>query len=147
MKAYENLPAFREHSAFYTWLYRVAVNLALSHRRAGGRRRMVSLDAETDASGTQAERLIRRMQDHAMDDPSDGARADEAHALATRALQSLDEDHRAVIVLRDMEGFDYKEIGQMLDIPPGTVKSRLHRARMAVRQALAPILGSSVPEA
>ena len=60
--------------------------------------------------------------------------------LVVRTLQELDEDYRAVVVLRDIEGFDYREIGEILDIPPGTVKSRLHRAREALRKAVEPAL-------
>jgi RNA polymerase sigma-70 factor (ECF subfamily) len=59
-------------------------------------------------------------------------------AAVVHALHELDDEQRAVVVLRDIEGFDYSEIGAILDIPPGTVKSRLHRARMALRQAIAP---------
>ena len=58
-----------------------------------------------------------------------------------RALQDLDEDHRAVVVLRDIEGFDYREIATILDVPTGTVKSRLFRARMALREAMVSALG------
>jgi len=140
-KAYENLHAFRQQSAFYSWLFRVAVNLALSHRRSAARRRTVSLDTTDSASGTQAERLVQRMRDETCETPDHAARQAEALSLVARALQELDDEHRTVVVLRDMEGFDYQQIGQMLDIPPGTVKSRLHRARMAIRAAIAPVMG------
>ena len=141
IKAYENLHSFRRQSAFYTWLFRVAVNLALSHRRSSARRRTVSLDETTASSGTQADRLLRRVQDDSAGDQSEAERQAQAQALIARALNTLDDDHRAVIVLRDMEGFDYGQIGEMLEIPTGTVKSRLHRARLTLRAAIAPALG------
>ena len=141
IKAYENLHTFRRQSAFYTWLFRVAVNLALSHRRSSARRRTVSLDETAASSGTQADRLIRRMKDEPVNDRQESERQARAQALITQALHTLDDDHRAVIVLRDIEGFDYGRIGEMLEIPTGTVKSRLHRARLTLRAAIAPALG------
>jgi RNA polymerase sigma-70 factor (ECF subfamily) len=135
LKAYENLATFRYQSSFYTWIYRVAVNLALSHRRSAGRRKMPSID-QLNGKGTQAEGLARRT---GKDDPPDESQPD-LQAAVVHALQALDDEHRAVVVLRDIEGFDYSEIGAILDIPPGTVKSRLHRARMALRDAIAPAL-------
>lgn len=141
IKAYQNLHAFRQQSAFYTWLFRVAVNLALSHRRSSARRRTVSLDAVAHASGTQAEPLVRRARAALVDDQDGATRQAEAHALVAQALHALDDDHRVVVVLRDMEGFDYRQISEMLDIPTGTVKSRLHRARMTIRAAIAPAMG------
>lgn len=141
IKAYQNLHAFRQESAFYTWLFRVAVNLALSHRRSSARRRTVSLDAVEHASGTQADQLVRHVKAVTVDDPDGAERKAEAHALVAQALHALDDDHKIVVVLRDMEGFDYRQIGAMLDIPTGTVKSRLHRARMTIRAAIAPAMG------
>jgi RNA polymerase sigma-70 factor, ECF subfamily len=140
VKAYENIDTFRRQSGFYTWVFRVAVNLALSHRRQKARRRTVSLDVEANKSGTQAASLARRAEadaDRRSDEPSGGS---ELQSLLVQALNALDEEHRAVVVLRDMEGFDYREIGEILGVAVGTVKSRLHRARMALREALLPAL-------
>lgn len=136
LRALENISAFRQRSGFYTWIFRVAVNLALSHRRRDGRRRTVSLDQPADPRGTQAADLARRTGHGRSNDPGASASDAELQARVTRALQGLDDDHRAVIVLRDIEGMDYQEIGEILDIPAGTVRSRLHRARMALRQAV-----------
>lgn len=132
LKALEGLSGFRYQSAFYTWLFRVAVNLALSHRRGSQRRKAVALD---DAGGGQAAELMRRAADH--EEPGEQAALN--HKLV-RALDSLDEDQRAVLVLRDVEGFDYNQIADILDVPQGTVKSRLFRARMAMRDAIRPWL-------
>ena len=139
LKAFEGLATFRHQSGFYTWIFRVAVNLALSHRRDVKRRRTVSLDQNTEMAGTQAEGLAKRIGHRTEnDDPVRSASDAELQGAVVRALQMLDDDHRAVVVLRDIEGFDYHDIGEVLDIPPGTVKSRLHRARKALRQAILP---------
>lgn len=138
LKAYEGLGNFRQQSGFYTWIFRVAVNLSLSHRRNVHRRRTVSLDAAS--AGTQAEELVNWVRGESDDDPTRGPGEAELHAAVAGALQKLDDDHRAVIVLRDIEGFDYQEIAKILQIPHGTVKSRLFRARIALQQAIAPAI-------
>jgi RNA polymerase sigma-70 factor (ECF subfamily) len=83
--------------------------------------------------------LVKRVRNES-DDPTRGPGEAELHAAVARALQTLDDDHRAVIVLRDIEGFDYQEIAKILQVPPGTVKSRLFRARIALQQAIDPAL-------
>jgi RNA polymerase sigma-70 factor, ECF subfamily len=137
LRAYEKLPTFRDQSSFYTWIYRVAVNLALSHRRTTRRRRQVTGD---QAAGTQAEQLAERASQSKEDAPEQAADEAELQQTVARALQELDDEHRAVVVLRDIEGFDYAEIAEILEIPTGTVKSRLHRARMTLRAAMLPTL-------
>ncbi len=136
LKALESLGGFREESGFYTWVFRVAVNLSLSHRRTAGRRRTLSLGDAGAAGGTQAEELARQARQPHDGDAARGGTTVESQGRVVQALQALDDEHRAVIVLRDIEGFDYENIGAILEIPPGTVKSRLHRARMALRDSL-----------
>jgi len=140
LKAFENISTFHQRSGFYTWIFRIAVNLALSHRRQVARRHTVSLDQATGPVGSQAEDLARRVQDASANDPAERADQAELQGLLSRALQELDDDQRAVVVLRDIEGLDYQEIGDILEVPPGTVKSRLHRGRMALREAIMPAL-------
>jgi len=141
LRAYEKLSTFRDQSSFYTWIYRVAVNLALSHRRTMRRRRVVSGDfGDADATGTQAERLVERAATADDKGPEKAASDVELQKAIAHALQALDDEHRAVVVLRDIEDFNYAEISEILEIPPGTVKSRLHRARMALRSAILPAL-------
>lgn len=140
LKALEGISGFRQQSEFYTWIFRVAVNLALSHRRKAATRRTVSLDQSVSA-GTQAEGLARRVRDNPGDDPATAASEAELQGQVARALQALDDDFRTIVVLRDIEGFDYAEIGEILGIPTGTVKSRLYRARMALRGAIQASLG------
>lgn len=136
LRAYERLDGFKQQSGFYTWLFRVAVNLSLTYRRTAKRRRVVSFGQLSAGEGTQAENLARQVERHGAEDPM--ARADQAdlQARVASALHELDDDHRAVVVLRDMEGFDYRQIAEILAIPPGTVRSRLHRARAALREAV-----------
>jgi len=140
LKAYERLDTFKQESGFYTWLFRIAVNLAISLRRSSTRRRQVPFDVV--AEGTQADALsqsaARAGDRHAAGPANDSA----LQGLVVRALHELEEDYRAVVVLRDIEGFGYREIGEILDIPPGTVRSRLHRAREALRKAVEPALRS-----
>lgn len=136
LKAFEGIQSFRQQSGFYTWLFRVAVNVTLSHRRRMTKHRIASLDSGPVDRGRQAETLVRRMGGAEGDDPEREASNAELQGRVVQALQRLDGENRAVVVLRDLEGFDYREIGLILDIPPGTVKSRLHRARMALREAV-----------
>ncbi len=142
LKAFDSLSEFQQRSGFYTWIFRVAVNLALSHRRSAQRRGMVSLDQLGGAAETQAGDLSRQVSGRSPVDPARSAGDEELQGRVTRAIQQLDDDHRAVIVLRDIEGFDYRELAEILSIPPGTVKSRLHRARLAVRDAVTGAKGS-----
>lgn len=144
LKAFDSLDTFRRQSGFYTWIYRVAVNLALSHRRTAGRRQTLSLDQGANVTGTQAEALAKRIASGSEDDPAQSASASELQGAVVQALQALDDDHRAVVVLRDIEGFDYREISEVLQIPPGTVKSRLHRARVTLADAIR-LSGGSEP--
>lgn len=136
LKAFTSLREFRGKSGFYTWLYRIAVNLALSHRRSQKLRMTQALDQALDASGTQAQRLHDRVHGLEDDDPAARVAQGELHRRVAAELHRLDDDHRAVIVLRDVEGLDYRQISTILGIPPGTVKSRLHRAREELRRTL-----------
>jgi len=136
LTAWERLDTFRAQSGFYTWVFRIAVNLAISRRRKEARQQHASLDQMAEASGTQVSELASAASESRRDDPGLQAGDAEAQALVTHALQALDRDHRAIVVLRDMEGMSYHEIGEILDLAPGTVRSRLHRGRMAVRAAL-----------
>lgn len=135
LKAFESLDTFRYESGFFTWLFRIAVNLSLSHRRSSARRRVQSLDGVESTDG-QAMGLLRLIQSDVEDETNRSGNKAEQHAVALRALGALDDDHRAVVVLRDMEGLDYQQIAEILEVPPGTVKSRLHRARLAIEKAL-----------
>lgn len=130
VRAFERLESFQGNSQFSTWVHRLAVNLTLSHLRKAKSRRASSLDHLS--AGTEFVQPLPRVAEMAPDD-----------ALRERvelALERIDPDFRAVVVLRDIEGYEYREIAEILEIAPGTVKSRLHRARMALRELLKPDL-------
>ncbi len=138
LKALDSIGDFHGRSAFYTWLFRIAVNLAISQRRRSRQRMMLSLDgsggSRTDADANA--RLSEYVADERLDPPEKPGERRELQRVLAAALDGLDDDYRTVVVLRDIEGFDYDEIAAVLSVPRGTVKSRLHRARQALRQAL-----------
>ena len=135
VKAFEHLDGFHGTSSLYTWLFRIAVNTSLSHRR---KRKWVQAPALGSSDGDEAS--VADPPDPSSPDPAGAALAAEKEAIVQRALSSLDDEHRTVIVLRDIQHCDYHEIGEILDLPPGTVKSRLHRARLMLREKLEPLL-------
>jgi RNA polymerase sigma-70 factor (ECF subfamily) len=137
IKAYQALPSFRGQSAFYTWLYRITMNVAADRARsraaqgrAFGTERVPEEDWErviTDPNPTEAS-------------PADTASRREERAKIMQALDQLSEDHRRIIMLGDLEGLSYREIAETLEIPMGTVMSRLHNARKRLRDVLGPLL-------
>ena len=140
LKAYRGMREFRQQCTFYTWLFRIVVNEARSRRRFEALRRPAfSLDG---ARGRDAERDGRERTDppatprSGEPDPSEQASRAERKEIVEQALRSLDFEQRAIIVLRDIEGRDYAEIAEECGCREGTVKSRLHRARMALKEAL-----------
>ena len=142
VRAMQAVAKFEGKSSLYTWLFRIGVNLALSHRRSGIYRAAASLDAgmDEDDSGPglnrQAAGLRRQLAQDTEDDPAVNVERTMEHERLQLALANLDPEFKAVIVLRDIEECDYDQIAAILDVPIGTVKSRLFRARTALREAL-----------
>jgi RNA polymerase sigma-70 factor (ECF subfamily) len=134
VKALENLLAFRQASGFYTWLFRIAVNLTISRRRRASRVRFHSL--EGDNGDDHDARGDRPSGDARQDDPRELALAGDSRRQVVKALVELDEEFSAVVVLRDIEDMNYEQIAQVLEVPVGTVKSRLYRARALLREKL-----------
>ena len=130
VQAYTRLASFRGEAAFYTWLYRIAFNLAMTRVRR--RRPMQSLDQAKDRLGNEPIDLGATAETNIL-------REEQARVVHT-ALGQLDEEFRQVIVLRELEGCAYEQIAQILEIPVGTVRSRLYRARIQLRDLLAPWL-------
>ncbi len=126
VQAFLKLGTYRGESAFYTWLYRVAFNVAMS--RARRRKPTVSLEQVREAAGTEPVDTGGGPEMHM----EQQERAEQIQA----ALDRLSAEHRAVLVLREMDDFTYDEISEMLDLPVGTVRSRLHRARLQMRDIL-----------
>lgn len=131
LKAYRGLARFRAESRFYTWLFRIAVNEATTAHRRRARRRAGSLDAE----GSEGERLPEPAADESYDPQAEVSRGDERSVLMA-AIAELDEEQARVVVLRDVEQLSYQEVADILEIPLGSVKSRLHRARHALKTRL-----------
>lgn len=126
VQAFVKLETFSRSAAFYTWLYRIALNTASSHRRR--RRPNVSLDQLRETTAHEP-------LDHG-DAPDGRLQRQERVSHVQAALATLSEEHRVVLVLREMDGCDYETIAGVLDLPVGTVRSRLHRARLQLRDQL-----------
>ncbi|MBI3625326.1 MAG: sigma-70 family RNA polymerase sigma factor, partial [Candidatus Rokubacteria bacterium] len=135
IRVYQSLPTFRGQSAFYTWMFRIVVNLATDRQRQRAARAR-ALGGEP-VSEEEWERTLR--------DPGAGpdflATRGEERELIRRALDSLPLHHRTIIMLSDIEGLTYREIAEVLRVPIGTVMSRLHNARKRLRTLLGPLLG------
>lgn len=130
VQAFVKLESFERASSFYTWLYRIALNLAISLRRR--KSPSVSMDELRQQTGLEPV----ADDDHPAEPLYRSERARQVHA----ALAELSEEFRTVIVLREMEDYSYEEIAAMLEVPVGTVRSRLHRARMLLREQLEGVL-------
>ncbi len=135
VKAYRALGSFRGDSAFYTWLYRIAVNTA---RNAIASRQRRPLDYEAELSESEQLNLASRLRDN--DTPESTALSEEIRVTVNDAIEQLPEDLRTAIVLREVEGLSYEEIAAAMDCPVGTVRSRIFRAREAIDRALKPLL-------
>ncbi|GJL82041.1 MAG: RNA polymerase sigma factor [marine bacterium B5-7] len=135
LKAYRAIDRFREESAFYTWLYRIAVNTAKNHLVATGRR-PPSHDVEvTDAINTDAGVRL-----HESATPERSIMTREIAEMLDATLRALPDDLREAIVLREIEGMTYEEIADVMSCPIGTVRSRIFRAREAIDKQLKPML-------
>ncbi|MEO8269677.1 MAG: sigma-70 family RNA polymerase sigma factor [Aureliella sp.] len=130
-RAYQKLDMFTGESQFYTWLARIAMNLLFSDRRRKRLENQVSraaLDVALDNDG-----FTNRRADAA---PDRQMELDETQQCVRQAIAMLEEERRAVVILRDFDGLDYESIAETLGIPVGTVRSRLHRARLELRSIL-----------
>jgi RNA polymerase sigma-70 factor (ECF subfamily) len=136
-----SLETFREQSGPYTWLFRIAVNLSISRLRKVHRHRVFSLDRPSPGNGRsghqedQAAGLVDRMRESAPGPSAEAERKERAEQVLA-ALGRIDPEYRAVLVMRDIEDFDYQQMADVLGLPLGTLKSRLFRARIALRDEL-----------
>lgn len=132
IKAYRAIGNFRGESAFYTWIYRIAINTAKNHLVSRGRRPPSSdvdiEDAEYYSGGD-------RLRD--IDTPESQLMRDELSAVVNKAIRELPEDLRTAVTLREMEGLSYEEIADVMECPVGTVRSRIFRAREAIEKQMA----------
>ncbi|QFT85588.1 ECF RNA polymerase sigma-E factor [Halomonas sp. THAF12] len=138
IKAYRALGKFRAESAFYTWMYRIAINTAKNHLVSKGRRPpgsdMDIVDAEVvDHSGRLAD----------IETPEAAMARDELQSAVFEAIEALPDDLRTAITLRELDGLSYEDIANIMDCPVGTVRSRIFRAREAVDQHIRPLVATS----
>ncbi len=133
LKLYHSIGSFKGDSSFSSWLYRIAKNCALDHLRRQKRHQSLSLDAEDD----DGNRFILQLPDtNPAGDPEHRLLQSERKDMLYDALNELCDEHREILLLRDIEGLTYDQIGERLQLESGTVKSRLFRAREALRKKL-----------
>ncbi|HEA3086527.1 TPA: RNA polymerase sigma factor RpoE [Aeromonas dhakensis] len=135
IKAYRALPTFRGESAFYTWLYRIAVNTAKNYLTSQGRR-----PPSSDVEAEEAEYYGGGETLQEVATPENLTLTDEIKRTVFSAIEALPEDLRTAITLRELEGLSYEEIAEIMDCPVGTVRSRIFRAREAIDKKLQPLI-------
>ncbi|MEY3037658.1 MAG: polymerase sigma factor RpoE, partial [Pseudomonadota bacterium] len=135
IKAYKALANFRGESAFYTWLYRIAINTAKNYLVSKSKR-PPGTDVDLDDLDSVAE-----LTD--LDTPENNLYRDEMLEVMNRTLESLPEELRVALQLRELEGMSYDEIAEVMGCPIGTVRSRIHRAREAIDNELKPLLSNN----
>lgn len=137
IQAFRSIKTFRGHASLRTWLFRIAINLAHNRRRWWQRRRRdqtVSIDSSAHENSTAT--LAESLSDRTTADPEQQTLARERSRVLETALRGLKQPFREVVVLRDIEGLSYEDVGLALDISVGTVKSRLSRARQEMQRTL-----------
>lgn len=138
LRAVKHIDTFRHGSRFSTWLLRIAMNLSISHLRKGRGRKTVSLEHAVgyDDTSDQAQQLKQMIAQDREPPASASVEMQEQVRRMLAALDGLETPLRSVIILRDLQGMDYQQIAEALGVPVGTVKSRLFRARLALREAM-----------
>jgi RNA polymerase sigma-70 factor (ECF subfamily) len=135
LKAYRAIPSFRGESAFYTWIYRIAINTAKNYLVAQGRR---PPDGDIDSGDAEQIDGESELKDNAT--PERLLLRDEIERTVMSAIEQLPEDLRTAIMLRELDGLSYEEIAQSMECPIGTVRSRIFRAREAINKKLQPLI-------
>ena len=137
IKAYRSLASFRGESAFYTWLYRIAVNTAKNHLTALGRR-----PPKEDILAEDAESYDAGMQLREADTPEHLVLSNELKRVVFETIENLPEELKMAITLREIEGLSYEEIAEVMSCPVGTVRSRIFRAREAIDAKIQPLMAA-----
>ncbi len=135
IKAYRALGSFRGDSAFYTWIYRIAINTAKNYLVSRGRRPPLS---DVDIDEAELYSSADGLRD--ITSPEGEAMRDELEQVVNKAIRDLPEDLRTAVTLREMEGLSYEEIAVIMDCPVGTVRSRIFRAREAIDKQIATLM-------
>jgi len=137
VKIIENLNDFKQRSGFYTWAFRIAVNLTLSYCKRKGKLGLQSLDEQVQGNNPGASKALKQfLENEGSPDPAAVAQNKELCELVVSKLNKLTDEHRTVLILRDVEGMEYNQIARILGVELGTIKSRISRARGALRQIL-----------
>lgn len=134
IKAYRALPRFRGDSAFYTWLYRIAINTAKNHLVSKSRR-----PPDTDLDIDESEFFESTGALSQIENPENNLATEQLKNVVYQAIEDLAEDLKAAVTLREFEGLSYEEIAEVMDCPVGTVRSRIFRAREAIEKKIAAI--------
>ena len=135
MKAYRAIPRFRGDSAFYTWMYRIAINTAKNHLAAQARR---PRESGVDVADLERFDGIPELKEHVT--PEGLVLTEEIQRTVVAAIDALPEDLKVAISLRELEGLSYEDIARVMECPIGTVRSRIFRAREAINARLEPLL-------
>ena len=135
IKAYKALPNFRGESAFYTWLYRIAVNTAKNHLTVQSRK-----ITKSDYDVTEIEQIEGNMSLTEQTTPENLLIKDELQDIVLNTIENLPEDLKSAIMLREIEGLSYEEIAAVMECPVGTVRSRIFRARETIDNKIKPLL-------
>ena len=137
VKVIQNINKFQSRSSFYTWAFRIAVNLTINYCKRNVKLGLKSIDAQDNQNSEQTKKALKALlKDDKSVDPATIAANKELADLILMAVMRLDDAHRTVIVLRDIEGMNYAQIADILNINLGTVKSRLSRARSQLREIM-----------
>ena len=134
IKAFRKLEKFRGESSFYTWLYRIAINMAIDYRR----KRKVTVEVEYNDALKPDEEIEKQSIKTQAENPAEKLDRKEINKLVMEAIQTLPDEQKTVLILREIEGLPYDEIAETIGISIGTVMSRLHYGRKKLRDILAP---------
>lgn len=129
LSAYQSLASFKGDSLFFTWIYRIAINTAISLKRK--QRAIISIDAAQSRGGS-----IDPLDSSEFSQPEHALEMAEQERILQKALNCLSPEHRTVLVMKDIEGQKYEVMAEVLQVPIGTIRSRLHRARLELREIL-----------
>ena len=139
IKAYRALPSFRGESAFYTWLYRIGINAAKNYLVSQGRRAPTTTEFDSEeAEGFEGAEQLRNINT-----PENELMSKQIAETVNKAMDSLPEELKTAITLREIDGMSYEDIAGMMNCPIGTVRSRIFRAREAIAEKLRPLLGTN----
>jgi RNA polymerase sigma-70 factor (ECF subfamily) len=145
VRVHRYLPSFKGDSSFFTWTYRIATNLCLDASRKKSRTERVALDGLSDSNEAELEAAMDPPS-AALAGPQRAALNEELKGKLDEALAGLSENHRAILLLREVEGLSYEELAKVLDIRKGTVMSRLFHARLKMQNKLREYLGEDAPK-